>query len=341
MIILIYVLYSPENISGLYFLSLNISSLFFDMIFRGGDLSMAFRTLEITNPTEIHIKNFQLELTQENQEPIYIPIEDIAQITTIGANIRLSTMDLSILSQNHVAITTLDEKYLPTAIVLPFEGNARQSQLIHQQVDYPSGKYQDLWLQIIKQKISNQSRGLSILGFDGAERIASYAEALTIENVDYSESIAAKEYFSYYHEGLNRRGDDPVNSRLNYGYAVVRSAIARSIVSVGCHPAFGVHHNNQLNAFNLADDLIEPFRAIVDLVAHDNIGPNEKLTKTERYNLAHVLHNACIVDGIKVNLLSAIELMSESYKRILMHESDEQLALPVILPVESMEGISI
>ena len=176
------------------------------MILQGGDLSMAFRTLEITNPTEIHIKNFQLELTQENQEPIYIPIEDIAQITTIGPNIRLSTMDLSILSQNHVAITTLDEKYLPTAIVLPFEGNARQSQLIHQQVDYPNEKYQDLWMQIIKQKISNQSRALSILGFGGAERIASYAEALTIENVDYSESIAAKEYFSYYHEGLNRRG---------------------------------------------------------------------------------------------------------------------------------------
>lgn len=302
---------------------------------------MAFRTLEITSPTEIHIKNYQLELSQENHETIYIPIEDLAQITTIGPNIRLSTMDLSILSQNHVAVTTLDEKYLPTAIVLPFEGNSRQSQLIHQQVEFGQLKYQELWLQIIKQKISNQSRALSILGFSGAERIASYAETLTIENVDTNESLAAKEYFSFYHEGLNRRSDDPVNSRLNYGYAVVRSAIARAIVAVGCHPAFGVHHNNQLNAFNLADDLIEPYRAIVDLVAHENIGPNEMLSKTERQNLAHVLHNACIVDGTKVNLLSAIELMSESYKRILMSESDEELSLPTILPVENLEGISI
>ena len=129
---------------------------------------MPFRTLEITEPTEIHIKNYQLEITQEEKDPIYIPIEDITQITTIGANIRLSTMDLSILSQNHVAITTLDEKYLPTAIVLPFEGNARQSQLIHQQVEYPKEKYQALWLQIIRKKISNQSRALLILGFGGA-----------------------------------------------------------------------------------------------------------------------------------------------------------------------------
>ena len=91
---------------------------------------MSFRTLEITNPTEIHIKNNQLELTQENRQ-IYIPIEDLSMITTIGSNIRLSTMDLSILANNHVSLTTLDNKYSPTALVLPFEGNSRQSQLIH------------------------------------------------------------------------------------------------------------------------------------------------------------------------------------------------------------------
>ena len=94
---------------------------------------MSFRTLEITNPTEIHIKNNQLELTRENRQ-IYIPIEDLNMITTIGSNIRLSTMDLSILAYNHVSLTTLDNKYSPTALVLPFEGNSRQSQLIHQQV---------------------------------------------------------------------------------------------------------------------------------------------------------------------------------------------------------------
>lgn len=284
---------------------------------------MAFRTLEITEPTEVHIKNYQLELTQYGKEPVYIPIEDLATITAIGPNIRLSTMDLSILSQNHVSITTLDEKYLPTAIVLPFEGNSRQSKLIHRQVELSANTYQCLWYQIIKKKISNQSRALSIIGFEGAERIASYAESLTLDNIDQNEAVAAKEYFSYYHEGLNRRSDDPINSRLNYGYAVVRSAIARAIVAVGFHPAFGVHHNNQLNAFNLADDLIEPFRAMVDLLAHENIGTNEKLSKSERQALAHVLHNACIVDGTKINILSAIELMSESYKRILMQESEE------------------
>ena len=76
------------------------------------------------------------------------------------------------------------------------------------------------------------------------------------------------------------------------GYGVVRSAIARKLVVTGFHPTFGIHHDSQLNAFNLADDLIEPYRPMVDLVVHENIGSNLKLTKTERQNIAHVLHNA-------------------------------------------------
>ncbi|EHN3889723.1 type II CRISPR-associated endonuclease Cas1 [Campylobacter coli] len=160
------------------------------------------------------------------------------------------------------------------------------------------------------------------------------------ENVDYCESLAAKEYFAYYHEGFNRRSEDPINSRLNYGYAVVRSAIARKLVATGFHPTFGIHHDNQLNAFNLADDLIEPYRAIVDLVAHNNIASNIQLTKSERRELAHVLHNACIVDGVKVNVMSAIDIMVESLKRIILDASTEKLKVPMILPIESMEGIT-
>lgn len=143
-----------------------------------------------------------------------------------GANIILSTMDLSILSQHNVSLMTLDEKY------------------------------RDLWIQIISRKISNQARALSIMGLDNAENVAMYVSNINAENVDAMEALAAKEYFENYHEGLNRRVEDPVNSRLNYGYAVVRSSIARSLVAVGFHPTFGIHHDSQLNAFNLADDLI-------------------------------------------------------------------------------------
>lgn len=282
---------------------------------------MAFRTIEITKPADIHIRSGQLEITQESGVAL-IPIEDIAMIMTIGPNIRLSTMDMSILAQNKVSITTLDNKYLPTAIVLPFEGNARQSRLIHRQVELSRDEYEELWIQIIRQKIASQGRALSILGFEGAETVTGYLDDITIDSVDYCESTAAKEYFAHFHEGLNRRSDDPVNSRLNYGYSIMRSSIARNAVSVGCHPSFGIHHNNQLNPFNLADDLIEAFRPMVDLVAYANTGSNERLTKAERYEIAGVVHNGCMVDGVKMNALSAIAEMCESLKRIIGEGSD-------------------
>lgn len=267
---------------------------------------MGYRTLEISNAAEIHIKEGQLEVTTE-EGVVFIPIEDL---------------------------------YLPTAIVLPFWGHARQSKMMHAQVNVEPTKYLDLWVQIIKKKISNQARVLSILGLSSAEKVAAFVEKVTIYDVDSMEALAAKEYFASYHEGLNRRVEDPINSRLNYGYAVVRSAIARNLVAVGFHPTFGIHHDSQLNAFNLVDDLIEPYRAIVDLVVHNNIGSNVQLNKAERKEIAHVLHNACMMDGVKVNVLTSINMMCESLKRIVLEELDEKLLLPTVLPIESMEGIT-
>ena len=205
---------------------------------------MPFRTVEISNPAELHMKNGQLEIRQE-EGSVLIPVEDISQIFCIGPDIRLSTMALSKLALHKVALTTLDEKYLPTAIVLPFEGHARQSQLMHMQVKCEEEFKKLLWIQIINKKITNQARALSIMGLEGAEKIMSYAMDITAENVDMDEALAAKEYFSFYHHGLNRRVDEPINSRLNYGYAVVRSAIASALVATGFHPTFGLHHDNQ------------------------------------------------------------------------------------------------
>ena len=300
---------------------------------------MGFRTLEISQACELHIKNGQLVI-ESDSGIAYIPIEDLNHIMVHGANIRLSTMDLSILTQNKVALTTLDNRYLPTAIILPFEGHSRQSKLIHAQAVFPPVKCLDIWVQIIKQKICNQSRALSILGLPGAETISRYYESLDSENVDQNEALAAKEYFKSYHRGLNRRSDEPINSRLNYGYSVIRSYIARSISVTGFHPTFGIHHNNQLNSFNLADDLIEPYRPMVDLIAYSSTGTNTNLSKIERRELAHVLHNACIVCDTKINLMASVGEMLESLKRIILEKSDEPLRLPRILPIESMEAIT-
>ena len=155
---------------------------------------MGFRTLDINRAAEIHIKEGQLEITTE-EGVAHVPIEALEQIMVHGANIRLSTMDLSILRQNKVALMTLDEKYLPTAIVLPFSGHTRQSKLMHAQANVEEEKYLDLWIQIIKQKIGNQSRALSIMGLEGAEKIGKYAMSVNTKNVDYNESLKSILHF--------------------------------------------------------------------------------------------------------------------------------------------------
>lgn len=138
---------------------------------------MGFRTLEISSACEIHIKEGQLEIASKNGV-VLIPIEDLDQILVHGANIRLSTMDLSILSQNRISIVTLDDRYLPTAIVLPFEGHSRQSKLMHAQIATRDEIYSSLWIQLISRKIDNQARALSIMGMNGAGAIGKYVGAI-------------------------------------------------------------------------------------------------------------------------------------------------------------------
>ena len=181
---------------------------------------------------------------------------------------------------------------------------------------------------------------MSILGLDGAEMIGAYAAGLNDNNVDYIEALAARDYFQYYSAGLNRRCDDPINSRLNYGYAILRTAIARSLVMAGFHTAFGIHHNNQFNPFNLADDFIEPFRPVLDMLVHQNIASNVRLTPQDRRVLSQILYMACSMNHSQMSVLAAIQSMVESYKRILLHETTEALMLPTILPTEFLPGVT-
>ena len=103
----------------------------------------------------------------------------------------------------------------------------------------------------------------------------------------------------------------------------MRSSIARSLVASRFHPTFGIHHDSQLNAFNLADDLIEPYRAIVDVAAHENIGSNVQLSKSERKSISHVLHNACII----IRGTAAVTVNSSNRK----YGGDNRMRLLVIL----------
>lgn len=300
---------------------------------------MAFRTVEITNQSELHIKDSQLSISQENRT-ILVPLEDINHIICHGPDIRLSTMALSRLVSSGIILITLDEKYLPTAMVFPFEGNTRCSLVLKKQIEFSKNNYKKLWYQIIKTKIINQQRVLAILNKKGYEEIEKYISILNLENIDKLEALTANIYFQHYFPGLNRRETLPINSKLNYGYSILRTAIAKFIVVAGFNASLGIHHNNQYNTFNLVDDLIEPFRPILDLIAIDTEGDSIKLNKQQRSNLSRVLFSKCLINDYKSSVLFAIEQMVESLKRIIVEDSDEELKIPYVLPVETAGGIT-
>ncbi len=293
---------------------------------------MQERILEITHPSEIHIRDFQLIIQQENEE-FHIPINELSILVVEGANIRLSTMDISILAVNNILLLTIGKNYLPSSMTLSFQSNSRQSLTMIKQLSLPKRKINYLWNTIIQKKIQNQANLLSLLGRNGADEIYKYIQKVNRGDIDNIETIAANKYFQYYYPGLNRRLDFPINSCLNYGYSIVRSSLARSLAMHGFLLSKGLHHHNQLNAFNLVDDLIEPFRPFVDYNAIQIVPNNIVLTKEQRKRLLETLFVECRIDNHVTTLQNAIDIYVISFKKYIYGEVDK-MVFPEILPLK-------
>lgn len=154
-------------------------------------------------------------------------------------------------------------------------------------------------------------------------------------DTDNIEGYAAKKYFGkLFSEDFIRRDDAVINSMLNYGYAVVRACIAKYIAIYGLEPSIGLFHHSELNNFNLADDLIEPFRPIVDLyVSQYNLAEATELTKKMKAGLIQLLNVDVSIDEKKQSVNYAIEQVVQSLIRTYKSEADE-LILPNLLPIK-------
>jgi CRISP-associated protein Cas1 len=190
-----------------------------------------------------------------------------------------------------------------------------------------------LWQTIVRRKILNQAASLSVLDRDHAETLKEIARHVEPGDPENVEARAARFYWGRLFADFVRDDDDDLrNKMLNYGYAVVRAGVARALVASGFLPAFGLKHDGAANAFNLADDLVEPFRPFVDVLAWKTFGDgtdrNGDLTLEDRRAMAGVLLlNGKVGDG-KVSLLVAAEMAAASLSRALEFEKPAFLELP-------------
>lgn len=234
---------------------------------------MIKRTLYFGNPTYLKAKDQQMvvEYPSGDSETKSVPIEDIGVIILDSPQITITHVLLNKLLANNTAIITTDERHMPSGLLYPLESNTLQSERFAVQLTASVPLKKQLWQQTVQSKIQNQAFLLKSIGID-IEPMLYWARSVKSGDPDNYEGRAAafywKNLFEGYTEDVFTRGryDEEPNNLLNYGYAILRAVIARSLVASGLLPTLGIHHHNRYNAFCLADDIMEPYRPFVDRI---------------------------------------------------------------------------
>ncbi len=277
---------------------------------------MIKRTIYISNPTHLKLKNQQLLI----QEPLgeikaSVPIEDMALLVLDHYQITLSTQVINSLQGKGVAIITCDAHHLPFGITLPLYGHTEHSERVKYQLEVSEPLKKQLWRQTIVQKIKNQQALLKLNNRD-FEVMDTYWQQTKSGDTTNTEGSAAQHYWKHLFPEFqrNRFGDAP-NPFLNFAYAVLRSIVARALVNSGLLPVLGLFHKNKYNPYCLADDIMEPYRPFVDKMVVNyvnNFGKTEELSKEVKAYLLGIATQDVWIDGQQRPLMVAVTTTTAS-----------------------------
>ncbi|MDQ7045708.1 MAG: type II CRISPR-associated endonuclease Cas1 [Sulfurimonas sp.] len=295
----------------------------------------AWRTILVTKPCRLSTKNQQLVYEPKDEQMITVPLEDITVIVLENNQSSMTTALLSKCAEKNIALFTCDNYHMPNGCFTPFHQHSRFSQISHIQRDMKVPLKKQIWQKIITQKIINQSQLLEYFDKDNLqlELLTNKVKSGDSENL---EALAARRYWSKLFDDFTRdqKKGDPRNIALNYGYAIVRGAVARSLVSYGLLPTFGVFHNSELNAYNLADDMIEPLRPMVDMVVKKLEIEDEldvHLGVSVKSALLNVLVMQMQLDDENVTVLNLCDIMAHSFVKSMKLNDVGRLKLPSVV----------
>lgn len=265
--------------------------------------------------------------TEENPDEVRIPAHEVA-VLVLGNRLALTGAVLGLLASSGAAVVVLDERYAPAGLMLPVAGNALHTERLRLQIEKLPGLAPGLWQEIIQAKILAQTRVLAgvKLGLEGLVDLVLPGDPANIE------AQAARRYWpALFGRDFKRHEEDLVNSKLNYGYAVLRGLVARCVCAAGLHPALGIHHRNYRNPFVLADDLMEPMRPMVDACVVRR--PHAPLDASMKRELLGVATTEVLVDGKSHKLIEACEVLCQSLVSMLEGKG-EHLTIPTATPVK-------
>lgn len=232
---------------------------------------MLKRTIEVsTEGTHLSLRDKQLIIARDRETLATVPFEDLGFLVLDSRGVTITSSALRAASEAGAVVVVCADNHIPSALMMPLEGNALHTQRLLKQVSISEPLRKRLWARIVRAKIQMQA---ALLERDSTARarLESLADRIKSGDAENLEAQAARLYWPEVFKAVDLpepfwrdRNGPPPNGLLNYGYALVRASVARALCAAGLHPALGLQHHNRSNAFCLADDLVEPFRPVVD-----------------------------------------------------------------------------
>lgn len=277
---------------------------------------MGYINIYVSKDARVYVKNKQLFLENNDNRADY-PLEDMNSIMIENLGTTISTYTLSKFAEYGILCFICNQNHLPSGVVLPFCEHYQTFSNFKNQIEAPKPLQKQLWKTIIENKIGNQNEVLNICG--GADSLKQLKETVLSGDSSNNEAKASLLYFKelFGKEFIRRDDSIAVNGFLNYGYSIIRGFVARSIVVHGLQPFLGINHSNQFNQFNLADDLIEVFRPVVDLYVKIYLSDEKEINTNIKGQLFNIININVMVDGQIQSLSYAIELFVQSFQKSL------------------------
>ena len=298
---------------------------------------MSGKVIHLTKPCKIKVKNYNLVLFfYEEKQEVKVTIKDIDFLLFDNTQFSITGKVMELLSKNGVAILFIDEEFHPSSILVPYHQHSTMSEVAHQQILIPKNFKDIMWQSIIKSKILNQAEVLNFFNKAKYNELQELSNNVELYDKNGDEAQSARIYWvELFNRSFRREqgSEDIINIMLNYTYAILRASIARYVSVSGLLPVFGIWHSNKYNAFNLVDDLIEPFRPFCDLYVKILLNTKftnvNNLTVNIKRDLVNILLLECVeINGGKSTMAKAMELFVREYKKSIVNNRVENIFFP-------------
>lgn len=271
---------------------------------------MSFRNVVISKNAKLDYQLGYLVIRSDDMKKIHI--DEITSLMIESTQVSMTAYLLVELVKNKIKVIFCDEKRNPNSELLPYYGSHDTSKKIREQIKWNGDIKTLVWTEIIKEKIKNQALLLKYLNKIEANILLGYIDEIVEGDKTNREGHAAKVYFNVlFGKDFSRQDDDnSINSALNYGYAIILSCFTREIVANGYITQLALFHDNVFNQFNLASDLMEPFRPIIDKIVYEL--KIEKFDTEEKHKILKIFEKQISIDGKTEYFQNAIKIYTKS-----------------------------